>query len=371
MTVYDAAIIGAGPAGSALAALLARAGRSAVLFEKEQAAHDKVCGEFISYEGAAYLARLGLSPERMQSEPIDCVRLARRRKTVSAPLPFAAQSLSRRAMDEAMIDNAAGAGAEVRRGVRIKSLTREASVWTIEAAEGAGATARQVFLATGKHDLRDWKRPAGSQADLIAFKMYWRLSPGQNLALKRSVELNLFGGGYAGLQPVEGGRANLCLLVRQPVFASKYGSWETLLDAMQESSPMLAGRLSGAVPLLSRPLAISSIPYGYVARRSDGLWRLGDQAAVIPSFSGDGMSIALHSAHLAARHYLNGETAEAYQSALASQVSAQVARATLLSQILVRASGQLAVQAAASAVSSSLTLGASLTRSPRGALATT
>jgi menaquinone-9 beta-reductase len=43
-------------------------------------------------------------------------------------------------------------------------------------------------------------------------------------------------------------------------------------------------------------LAIASIPYGYVQNRSIGLWCIGDQAAVIPSFSGDGIAIALHSA---------------------------------------------------------------------------
>jgi flavin-dependent dehydrogenase len=46
-------------------------------------------------------------------------------------------------------------------------------------------------------------------------------------------------------------------------------------------------------------LAIASIPYGYVQNRSIGLWCIGDQAAVIPSFSGDGIAIALHSARWA------------------------------------------------------------------------
>jgi len=369
MKVYDAAIIGGGPAGAGLAVLLAKAGRSVVLFEKEKEPHDKVCGEFISHEGAFYLSKLGLSLESIGSEPIGEVRLAGRGGPAAAPLPFTAQSLSRRALDEAMLANAAAAGAEIQRGLRIKMLKREAGGWRAEAEGGDAVLAWQAFLATGKHDLKGWRRPPGSQPDLIAFKMYWRLQPSEAAALAGAVELLLFPGGYAGLQPVEGSRANLCLLVRKSVYASRYGSWESLLDAMQAENPTLARRLNGAVPLLERPLAISGLPYGHVARVSDGLWRLGDQAAVIPSFSGDGMSIALHSAHLAARTYLSGGSANSFQSALARQLSRQVARATFLSQMLVRPGGQRAILAAASVLRSSLTLGAALTRIPARALA--
>src|SRR5690606_17015126 len=43
-----------------------------------------------------------------------------------------------------------------------------------------------------------------------------------------------------------------------------------------------------------------------------GLFRLGDQMAVIPSFAGDGIAMALHSAFLAAHACLAGESSSAY-----------------------------------------------------------
>ena len=49
---------------------------------------------------------------------------------------------------------------------------------------------------------------------------------------------------------------------------------------------------------------------------TDGLYRLGDQAAVIPSFCGDGMAIALHSARLAARAVLGGSGPASYARAI-------------------------------------------------------
>ncbi len=364
MTFYDAAVIGGGLAGASLAALLAKAGRSVVLFEKEKFAHDKVCGEFISHEGAHYLSQLGVCLESLGAIPIRGVRLARRGNAVTARLPFDAWSLSRRVLDEALLQRAAQAGAEVRRGVRVKALEKAGNGWRLEAEGGTLCRAVDIFLASGKHDLKDLKRPPGRQPDLIAFKMYWRLDSSQAAKLAGHVELMLFPGGYAGMEPVEGGRANLCLLVRQPVFSERYRSWEGLLSAMQASCPHLAARLQGAAPLLEKPLTIARLPYGHVARESGPLWRLGDQAAVIPSFSGDGMSIALHSAHLAAACYLRSEGACAYQRKLASQLSRQVARATLLSRLLVVQQGQRLAMGAAQLTRSAIPLGAILTRIP-------
>lgn len=201
---------------------------------------------------------------------------------------------------------------------------------------GEAFAGRDAFLATGKHDLYGWNRPPGKQNDLVAFKMYWQLAPAEAAELARHVELVLFPGGYAGLQLVEEGAANLCLLIQKTVFRKVGASWPALLVHLERHSSHLAARLQGATPLWERPLSLSSIPYGLVRQHAaEGLWRLGDQSAVIPSFAGDGMSIALHSSRLAAAMYREGRSAEAYQHRLALDVGRQVARASLLSRALV------------------------------------
>jgi flavin-dependent dehydrogenase len=365
---WDAAVIGGGPAGAALATHLAQAGRSVVLFEKEKCAHDKVCGEFMSQEGARYLAALGLSARSLGGVGLGHVRLVRGRHTFTQALPFEAQSLSRRVLDEALLKRAGDSGAVIARGARVKGLVPEAGGWAVHIEGSETVLARHAFLATGKHDLRDWKRPPGLQPGLIAFKAYWRLRPEEAAKLSGHVELVLFPGGYAGLQPVEGDRANLCLLVRKSTFAQDYGNWGRLLEVMLASCPHLARRLDGAQCLLDKPLAIAGQPYGHVAHESRGLWRLGDQAAVIPSFSGDGMSIALHSAKLAALSYLRGEDPQAYQRLLAVHIARQVRRAILLSRSLVSGNGQRLAIAAAFCAPSVLVLGAALTRIPARAI---
>ena len=366
-----AVVVGGGPAGAALATRLALAGRQVVLVEREPVPTDKVCGEFLSHEARDYLAFLGLDLPALGAVPIDAVRLCVRGHVVAVPLPFAASSLSRRVLDEALLGRAASAGAVVRRGAKVVELSRAGSGWSARLEDGTFVKTAEAFLATGKHDLRGHRRPRGLQDDLVAFKLHWRLAPRQAAELERHVELVLFEGGYAGLQPVEGGRANLCLLVRRRRLLALGQRWGALLAAMRAESPHLDARLAGAEPCGARPLALSAIPYGHVRRRADGIWRLGDQAAVIPSFSGDGMSIALHSAELAAATYLEGGTADVYQRRLSRDVTGQVLLATLLSQGLVRRPGQTALCAAASLWPGLMSSVAFHTRVPNAALSRT
>jgi flavin-dependent dehydrogenase len=331
----EAMIVGGGPAGAALAILLAGAGRQVTLLERGRQAADKVCGEFISVECARYARGLGLDLEALGAVRLDRVRVSAGDVIAEAALPFPALSLSRRVLDEALLERAAAAGAEVRRGAKVTALQAGAELQRVRLEDGSSLEAGTAFLATGKHDLRGWARGAGKQDDLVAFKLHWELAAGEARALDGHVELHLFPDGYAGLQPVEGGRANLCLVVRKARFAALDHRWESLLPWMCEQAPLLGQRLGGARACWERPLSLSRIPYGLVQERADGLWRLGDQAAVIPSFSGDGMAIALHSAHLAARTWLAGGDAEAFQHRLARDVRGQLRLATPLSRALV------------------------------------
>ena len=336
MSESPALIIGGGLAGSATAITLARAGSNVLLLEKESAPQHKVCGEFLSQEALTYLSHLGVDVASLGAVPITTVRLAGRLGVTETKLPFAAMSLTRKRLDEELLCVAEAAGAIVQRGCSVQSLQAIGDSWQVTLQDASNITARTVFIATGKHDLRAHPRPAGLQPDLVAFKMYWKLSPEQQDELNGCVELNLYHGGYCGLQPVERGMANLCCLVKKTTLQRMGGRWADLFKTMQDDCPHLKRRLAGARPLLTRPLAISSIPYGFVRPHSQGLWSTGDQAAVIPSFTGDGMSIALHSGRLAAEMYLQGHTAAAFQARLHAELQSQVSFATTLSRSLVR-----------------------------------
>ena len=335
-------VIGGGLAGGIAALRLAEAGRRVLLLEKEREPHDKVCGEFLSGEACGYLGSAGIDPMALGAERIENLRVSTGKTIAETKLPFPALSLSRRVLDEALLARAEEAGAVIRRGAAVELLHRDHvhrdhGPWCAELADGEVLAAESVFLATGKHELRGWRREhsvLAIQEDLVGFKLHWRLHPLQTAALRGWMELFLFPGGYGGLALVEGGAANLCLVVQQRQLR-RLGGWPALLARLTQQDILLRRRLGGAEPVWNKPMAISSIPYGYLAVPENGLWRLGDQAAVIPSFTGDGMSIALHSGALAARKFLSGAQAEDFQRELAASLRGGMRLASVVSRATV------------------------------------
>ncbi len=340
MAVYDAIVIGGGLAGTAAAIGLAQAKQKVLLIEKEAQAHHKVCGEFISIEAQNYLTQLGIELPSLGARRIDQVRLIQYDKTVTHPLPFHAYSLSRYRLDEALLQRATQCGVEIWRGQSANRLWQENAHWQVEVApQNKPLAAKAVFLATGKHDLRGWPRPAGLQNDLIGFKMYFQKAVPDTVA---QTDIVLFAGGYAGIENVEDGLINLCLVVTKARFAALNKSWPHLLAELFKV-PALAARLKDATPCWLKPLAIFGIPYGMVHQSSadnlPNLYRLGDQMAVIPSFVGNGMSIALHTATTAVNCFLQHDI-ETYQQKMLADLSLKIRVATRLSQMLVQPFGQ-------------------------------
>jgi len=344
----SAVVIGGGLAGAATAYRLASAGQPVVVLERDPEPADKVCGEFLSAEAVRCLTELGIDLPRLGAVSIDRVRLLTPEHDATAELPFRAASLSRRVLDEALLERTRSVGASVRRGFSVTELEARESGSFAALSRDDQVVGDTVFLATGKHDLRGHRRPEGHHDDLIGFKLHYQLAPAQREALEGTVELIAFHGGYAGLQLIEDGWANLCFVVGQRRFRELGGRFDAVLGAMCDEVEPFARRLDGSKPRWSKPLALSNIPYGLLPRPAGPLWPLGDQAVVVPSFSGDGMSMALHSAGLAARHYLKGRSSEAYTRHLWWHVAGQVAVATAVSRAIVDPRAQRGLGAAAS-----------------------
>lgn len=365
--IVDHLVIGGGPAGSTVAIRLAEAGRQVTLIEKERAAHHKVCGEFLSHEAVEYLHRAGISPANLGAASVRSVRLSSGRRTAEARLPFRALSLSRCVLDAAMLQHAADQGCEVKRGVSVDRLAPSGDAWNAKLSDGRAIDAQTVFLASGKHDLHGWSRSGGVQSNMIGFKLHWRLAAAQTQELREWMELFLFPGGYGGLALVESEIANLCLVVQRPVLR-RLGTWRELLAAAVNENRRLCYFLNGANQLWARPLAISPIPYGYLAEQPCKIWRVGDQAAVIPSFTGDGMSIALHSANLAAQMHLAGLPVDEYNRALCAQLTRTVSLATWISRAMVTEAGRHLAVLGASLFPGAMRWIAASTRVPSRAL---
>ena len=360
-------IIGGGPAGSMMAIRLAAAGRRVMLVEKEREPHHKVCGEFLSQEAIRYLQSAGIEPRALDAHPIQRVHLHSANRSVSALLPFPALSLSRRVLDETLLQRAQAAGCQVLRGSFVERLQPDGGSWKAHIRGSEPINATTVFLATGKHNLPQSQRH-GSQNDLVGFKKHWKLACAQNQNLQGLMELFLFRGGYGGLALIEGGLANLCLVIRSARLR-ELGGWPALLDSLCTDMPTLAYRLRDAKPCWPKPLAISSIPYGYLGGdHADGIWPIGDQVAVIPSFTGDGMSIALHTAELASQMFLAGSSRDQYIERLTRQLRAPMRLASACSRIMVTGPGRILAPEILKALPGFLGWIASRTRIPASAL---
>jgi flavin-dependent dehydrogenase len=151
-------------------------------------------------------------------------------------------------------------------------------------------------------------------------------------ALAGTIELHTFAGGYAGLVLQEDGNINLCLSVAARRLRGADGSPERLLAILASEAPLLAERFAAGQPIGSWR-SIARIPYGWRAPETyPGLFRVGDQAAVIASLAGDGIAIAVASALTASDALLQGgpEASLDYQRAFARRARRPLALAEML-----------------------------------------
>ncbi|MCR0980913.1 NAD(P)/FAD-dependent oxidoreductase [Roseomonas populi] len=332
-------VVGGGPAGAAAALRLAQGGAEVTLVEREPAAREKVCGEFLGPDAAALLEGLGLSLPCLGAVPIGAARLASGAREAAWALPFGAWSLPRAVLDEALLDLAAGAGARVLRGAVVLAAGREGAEWCARLAGGTTLHGAALVLATGKHELRGHAR--AKRGGSVGLKLPLRLAA----PMPAEVVLLPFDGGYAGLQPRPEGGANLCAALH----AVESADAPSLLARVSAGSDRAGALLRGAEPLLPRPMAVAGVPYGFRHRDGaapePGLYRVGDQFAVVPSLAGDGVAMALAGGEEVARAILSGRPAGEFHAALNRRLDRPMRWAGLIARGLDRAPGSLALAA--------------------------
>jgi flavin-dependent dehydrogenase len=326
-----ALIAGGGPAGAATAILLAHGGAMPVLIERNAEPQDVVCGGFLASDAILMLSRIGIDVFALGAHPIVRTRVFAGSWTAEAELPFGAAGLSRNRLDAVLLQEALDQGAAVERGIAIRRVDPDSRC--LHLSDGGEMGAEALFLATGKHDLRGYPRAALPDPD-PALGLRIRLHPSRALtaALAGTIELHLFRGGYAGLLLQEDGNANLCLSVAQSRLKQAGGQPARLIEALGREAPRLADRFAGATEA-SHWSSVARVPYGWrAAQAEDGLFRLGDQAAVIASLAGDGIAIALASAVRAAHGFLHDgpAAATAFQTDFARRTRRPIALANLL-----------------------------------------
>jgi flavin-dependent dehydrogenase len=317
-------ILGAGPAGSAAAIRLARAGARPRLIDQQDVPGDALCGGFLSWATIAQLADLGLTGEQLGGHPITTVALFAGGREDRLALPAPGMGLSRRRLDTLLRTIAVEAGARLHIG---RATLLSPTALTLD--DGEPIAWDSLFLATGKHDLRGAGRPHGGEDPELGLRVKLPAGPALQSLIGDRIELHMVPGGYVGLLLQEDGSANICMAVRKSRLAAAGGRPLALFHQLADQYPALGQRLAD-LSADTRIDAIGHVPYGWRARDSwPGLYRLGDQAAVVPSLAGEGMGIALASAGRAVQRWeADGrDGARAYQRDFARRATRPLAAA--------------------------------------------
>ena len=325
-TPFDAIIVGAGPAGSATALLLARAGHEVLLLDRREFPRAKPCGDCLSPEASRVLDRLGLLADVLAMRP---ARLNGWRIISPAGHAFAATfapaangdprvetaiSLRRELLDAVLFEGARRAGAEVRTGLHVTDLLRDVrgQASGVEARDHDGRTlrlhGRLVIGADGLRSVVARRLGLVRRAPRLRKLSLTAHVPGIT-GLGRFGEMHIAAGACVGVAPVEeveghdvaaSPLANVTLVVDADRFGRDVAPDPLAFFACTLARfPAIASRL----PPLDPPLRLlASGPFDWPTRAvvADGAALVGDAAGYFDPFTGQGIYQALASAELLA-----------------------------------------------------------------------
>ncbi|MEM7167551.1 MAG: FAD-dependent monooxygenase [Planctomycetota bacterium] len=298
-SLFDAVVVGAGPAGAVAAQQIAGAGQSVLLVDRDTFPRTKVCGGCLSGAGVRALqaAELGAVLADMGAPKLQSTRLFYRGREAQIALSDGV-AVSRVALDQALADSAVRSGCTWLQGVaaelppaspssqpEVDAGWRDVTVHSLEDGRAARVRARVIVVATGLHKRGDRRRRRG----LVGLGS---IVPGNLLTLPPGeVAMLCSPHGYLGICTVENATTHLAAAVEATWLRAVGGPQKAIAALCRHSGADFQNVLSMArwrgTPQLATQPPITT---------THRCLAIGDAAGAIAPFTGEGMGNAIQSA---------------------------------------------------------------------------
>ncbi len=305
----DILVIGAGPAGAAVAMRAARGGAKVVVFDKAPYGRDKVCGDGLTPRAIAALHDLDIDLDG--AHRIEGLRMIANKTERELDWPSGTRFPDhgavwpRKRLDAALIDGAIEAGAEVRwesealpvlDGHRVIGVEVGEEQWraplVVLAAGAPGAAARRL----GAERVQD--EPFG-----LAIRTYAESPRHADDMLEACLTLEDAEGtpvpGYGWMFPAGDGTVNIGV----GALSTMKGFKKLNLNTLLESYHSLVRDSWSLGPYLERPRAWR-LPMSAQLRHGPGWVAIGDAAGLVNPMNGEGIDYGLESGIIAADFFL-------------------------------------------------------------------
>ena len=307
-SIDDVLVVGAGPAGSTAALILARAGARVRIIDRDTFPRDKLCGDTLNPGALSMLD--AATRERVEARGLQTTGMAvtgpgGARVSAAYPERLHGVAIRRRHLDGILLEAAIAAGARFEPGVRSHGPLLDGGDVVGIRLDRSELRARIVIGAEGRHARLAF---ALGLSRFAAAPKRWAFGAYVEgvAGLTDRGEMHVRSDGYIGIAPLPGGLVNVCVVkefCRLKADAtgavSVISGFSRQIAEAVAADPELRERFAGArqvSPMTTLgPMAIESRAAG-----CPGLLLAGDAAGFIDPMTGDGLRFALRGGELAA-----------------------------------------------------------------------